>query len=100
MLTYFDQRERERERESICLVQVTRESQPARDDRRIESVFVGFVRLRTVHVFVSWDSQMTQSNYTQQILTYERFKRVLFIRTRQNQQILGVIPFVKLQNDT
>ena len=25
---------------------------------------------------------------------------MLFTRTRQNQQILGVIPFIKLQNDT
>ena len=31
--------------------------------------------------------------------THERFKRMLFIRRRQNQQILGVIPFAKLQND-
>ena len=30
----------------------------------------------------------------------KRFKRTLFIRTRQNQQIFGVIPFVKLQNST
>jgi len=34
------------------------------------------------------------------IQTYKRFKRTLFIRTRQNQQMFGVIPFVKLQNDT
>ena len=31
--------------------------------------------------------------------THKRFKRTLFIRTRQNQQILGEIPFAKLQND-
>ena len=30
----------------------------------------------------------------------KRFKRTPFIRTRQNQQIFGVISFVKLQNDT
>ena len=30
---------------------------------------------------------------------HKSFKRTLFIRTRQNQQIFGVIPFVKLQND-
>ena len=34
------------------------------------------------------------------IQTYKRFKRMLFITTRQNQQISRVIPFVKLQNDT
>ena len=35
-----------------------------------------------------------------QTQTHKRFKRTLFIRTRQNQQLLGVIPFVKLQNET
>ena len=28
-----------------------------------------------------------------------RIQTHLFIRTRQNQQMFGVIPFVKLQND-
>ena len=28
------------------------------------------------------------------------FKRTLFIRTKLNLRIFGVIPFVKLQNDT
>ena len=28
------------------------------------------------------------------------FQRTLFIRTTQNQPILGVIPYVQLQNDT
>ena len=32
--------------------------------------------------------------------THERFKRKLFIRTKQNVQIFGVIPFIKLQNYT
>ena len=32
--------------------------------------------------------------------TRKRFRRTLFIRTRQNQQTFGVTPFVKLQNDT
>ena len=31
---------------------------------------------------------------------HKRSKRTLFIRTRQNIHIFGVIPFVKLQNDT
>ena len=31
--------------------------------------------------------------------THKTFKRMLFIRTRQNQQIFRVVPFVKLQND-
>ena len=34
------------------------------------------------------------------IYTHTRFKRTLFIRTRQKQQTFGVVPFVKLQNDT
>ena len=32
--------------------------------------------------------------------THKRFKRTLFIRTRQNQQIFSVILFVKLQHNT
>ena len=34
------------------------------------------------------------------IHTHKRLQRTLFIRTRQNKLIFGVIPFVKLQNDT
>ena len=32
------------------------------------------------------------------IQTHERFKRTLFIRTKHNIGIVGVIPFIKLQN--
>ena len=35
-----------------------------------------------------------------EIQTHKRLKGTLFIRTRQNQQMFRVIPFVKLQNDT
>ena len=34
------------------------------------------------------------------IQTHKRLKRTLFIRTKHNMQIFGVIPFIKLQNDT
>ena len=34
------------------------------------------------------------------IQTYKRFKRMLFIRTKHNMPIFGVIPFIKLENDT
>ena len=34
------------------------------------------------------------------IQTPQRFKRTLFIRTKHNTRIFGVIPFIKLQNDT
>ena len=34
------------------------------------------------------------------IQAHKRFKRTVFIRTRQNQQIFWVITFAKLQNDT
>ena len=34
------------------------------------------------------------------IQTRKRFNRMLFIRTKHNMRIFGVIPFVKLQNDT
>ena len=34
------------------------------------------------------------------IQTHTGFKRTLFIRTKHNLYIFGVIPFIKLQNDT
>ena len=34
------------------------------------------------------------------IQTHKKFERTLFIRTKHNLQIFGVIPFNKLQNDT
>ena len=39
----------------------------------------------------------TQNN---KIQTHERFKRTLYIRTKHNLQIFGIIPFIKQQNDT
>ena len=38
--------------------------------------------------------------HVDEIPTHKRFKRTLFIRTRQNMHIFGVISFVKLKNDT
>jgi len=35
-----------------------------------------------------------------QIQTHKRLKGTLFIKTNDNMQILRVIPFIKLQNDT
>ena len=34
------------------------------------------------------------------IQTQKRLKRTLFIRTKHNMQIFGVIPFIVLQNDS
>ena len=34
------------------------------------------------------------------IRTHKRFKRTLFIWTKRNMRIFGVLPFLKLQNDT
>ena len=34
------------------------------------------------------------------IRTDKRFKRTLFIGTKRNMRIFGVIPFIKLQSDT
>ena len=34
------------------------------------------------------------------IQTHKRLKRTLFIRTKHNMRMFGVIPFIKLQNDT
>ena len=34
------------------------------------------------------------------VQTHKRFKRTLFIRTKHNMYIFGVIPSTKLQNDT
>ena len=43
-----------------------------------------------------------QQVWVQHILlcVYMWLKRMLFIRTKHNMQIFGVIPFIKLQNDT
>ena len=46
------------------------------------------------------DNIYIQNNNTVKIQTHKGFKRMLFIKTRQNQNISGVISFVKLQNDT
>ena len=35
-----------------------------------------------------------------QIQTHKKLKRMLFIRTKHNMRILGVIPLTKLENDT
>ena len=35
-----------------------------------------------------------------EIQTYKRFKGMLFIRIKRSMHILGVIPVIKLQNDT
>ena len=35
-----------------------------------------------------------------QIQTHERFKITLCITTKHNMRMFGVIPFIKLQNDT
>ena len=37
--------------------------------------------------------------HVDEIPTHKRFKRTLFIRTRQNMHIFGVISFVKLKDD-
>ena len=42
----------------------------------------------------------TTGNFGTNFQTHKRFKRTPFIRTRQNQLMLGVVPFVKLQNNT
>ena len=55
--------------------------------------------LRLIEQHITRNSQMPITILCM-IPTHERFKRTLFIRTRQNQPIFRVIPFVKLQNKT
>ena len=43
---------------------------------------------------------VAQTLLRNKIQTHKRFKRMLFIRTKHNMRILGVIPFTKLQNVT
>ena len=52
-------------------------------------------------VFFPWKSEtkMTASTLKQDPNT-ERFRRMLFIRTKHNVRIFGGIPFIKLQNDS
>ena len=52
----------------------------------------------------TFQSQIRRSNHwaipTPGMYTHKRFKGMLFIRIKQNQQIWRLIHFVKLQNDT
>ena len=41
-----------------------------------------------------------QSKESYKIQSHRRFKRTLFIRTKHHMQIFGVMPFIKLQNNT
>ena len=45
-------------------------------------------------------NQKQTKNFLNWVQTYKRTKRTLFIRTKHNQQISGVIAFIKLQIDT
>ena len=45
------------------------------------------------------ETRMTAS-VLNKIQTHKRLKGTVFIRTTHNVQIFGVIPFIKLQNDT
>ena len=47
----------------------------------------------------TFQSRVLRSNHSG-MQTHKRFKGTLFTRIKQNQNILGVIHFVKLQNDT
>ena len=38
--------------------------------------------------------------FSLKIQTHKRFKLMLFIRTKRNMRSFGIIPFIKLQNDT
>ena len=54
--------------------------------------------MTTKHTEVSTNSILT-NNDKNEILTHKRFQITLFIRTKHNMQIFGVILFIKLQND-
>ena len=77
------------------------------------SVEIGFVTGPSNTLFVCtfqpgnltcWGSEgvnrVNCNNGWREIQTHKRFKGTLFIRTKHNLQILGVIPFDKLQNNT
>ena len=53
--------------------------------------------LQDIQVFTTKHWQINKLQIRQ---TYKRFKRTIFIRTKHNMQIFGVIPFNKQQNDT
>ena len=58
-----------------------------------------------IHILCSNRSlKKSDARFTASVLkqdqTHERFRRMLFIRTKHNMRIVGVIPFIKLQNDT
>ena len=68
-----------------------RHKAPVREDVAVAVV------LACMCVYGCTDSVVLYLVYT---LTHKMFKRMLFITTKHNTQILGVIPFIKLQNDT
>ena len=50
-----------------------------------------------IHIGLNFNQQSELLNYMPRSkLTHTRFKRVLFIRTKQNMQIFKLIPFIKL----
>ena len=51
-------------------------------------------------VNAAYITKISKSEIWKKIQTHKRFKRTLFPGTRQSQPIFGIIPFVKLQNDS
>ena len=57
-------------------------------------------QLKLLHHATMLPNAMTRRHLKIEIQTHKRFKRTLFIRTKHNMRIFGLIPFIELQNDT
>ena len=67
----------------------------------IDSGYVLYLTVGTGYVlYLTIDSGYIYIYPHNRIQIHKRFKRTVLIRTRQNQQIFGVIAFFKLQNNT
>ena len=60
--------------------------------------------MRLTWLCAVWKSETrmtaTELAFWKKIRTHKRFKTMVFIRTKRNKYIFGVIHFIKLQNDT
>ena len=65
-----------------------------------ERYFEPFMCLDNVFTLRSANAGSMSETVLDRIQTHKRFKGTLFIRTKHNTRILGLIPLINLRNDT
>ena len=72
---------------------------------KCEPTLMRVQRLQATNV-INWHNQLARTGVSINALllnwiqTYKRFERTLFIATKHNTRMIGIIPFIMLQNDT